>query len=81
MLMPPKSAAAAWPPWEGKMDTQHKKPAPNRNRDAEKTSFTPRERRIHDRRKKSDMGYMYISTVGWIDRRETGRRSRDIFLF
>jgi hypothetical protein len=63
------------------MDKKQEKMVAGRDQKAEKTTFTPQERRILNRRKKSDRGYMYISTVGWIDRREIGRRSKDTYLF
>jgi hypothetical protein len=63
------------------MNNEHEKKVPDKDQKAGKTTFNPRECRICDRRKKSDSGYMYISTVGWIDRRETGRRSNDFYMF
>jgi plasmid replication initiation protein len=39
------------------------------------------EKRLDDRRKESNDGFTYISSVGWIDRRETLRRRGDPFYY
>ena len=41
----------------------------------------PPDRRNNSRRKKESKGYLYISMVGWMDRREYGRRSEDEIMF
>ncbi len=40
--------------------------------------IAPQDRRMGDRRKTDAEGYAYISMVGWMDRRECGRRTTDI---
>jgi hypothetical protein len=60
------------------MKSEHEKRTPGRSPKIEKTEFSPQERRFSKRRKKHiDKGYVYISTVGWIDRRENCRRASD----
>lgn len=39
------------------------------------------EKREDQRRRKESEGYTYISTVGWICRRENSRRKDDEFMF
>jgi hypothetical protein len=47
----------------------------------EDNEYDPTERRNNCRRKKESQGYLYISMVGWMDRRENGRRSDDEVIF
>lgn len=56
------------------------KRGPGRGQKEGKVTPTPQERRLRDRRDNSDSGYFYISTVGWIDRRENSRRATDGYL-
>jgi len=46
-----------------------------------KARSTSREKREDERRHKESKGYTYITTVGWICRREKLRRKDDEFMF
>lgn len=46
-----------------------------------KKRSTPGEKRENERRQEAARGYTYITTVGWICRRERTRRKNDHFMF
>ncbi|ACN15682.1 hypothetical protein HRM2_25880 [Desulforapulum autotrophicum HRM2] len=46
-----------------------------------KKGSTPAEKRETERRQEAAKGYTYITTVGWICRRERARRKNDSFMF
>ena len=46
-----------------------------------KKGSTPAEKRAIDRRQETGKGYTYITTVGWICRREKTRRKDDYFMY
>lgn len=49
----------------------------NNDKSTPESQVTKEERRAEERRRKKSDGYMYISTVGWICRRERCRREDD----
>jgi hypothetical protein len=64
------------------MKNELEKKEPGKGPKTGKTEFSPQERRLCKRRKnRIDQGYLYISTVGWIDRRENCRRASDNYTF
>jgi hypothetical protein len=62
------------------MKNKSEKTVHDRGQKAEGVGFLRQKRLLDDRRKNSDRGYMYISTVGWIDRRENCRRCSDNYM-
>jgi hypothetical protein len=62
------------------MKNRFEKKAPDQGRKVEEAESSPQKRLLCDRRKNNDRGYIYISTVGWIDRRENSRRSSDSYM-
>ena len=46
-----------------------------------KEEMDDNEKREEQRRRKESEGYTYITTVGWICRREKSRRKDDEFMF
>lgn len=52
-----------------------------KERPSTQQNLNPYEKRTEDRRVTPAKGYLYISTVGWIGRREKIRRKGDPFKF